>query len=491
MEDGILFSWIGQHDLDAAGKAEQGPVLATLKAGSFQQATLLYNYEREMVSPYLDWLRMQTETPVEAHHICLDSPVHSGQIYEAARRRLNALSAPERADLSILLSPGTPAMHAVWILLGKTAFPCRFFQSSREKGVEEIDIPFALSAEYLPAASALDGVQVARLAHIEASELAAFDDIITRNPAMTQLKARGHILAQHDVPVLITGETGTGKELFARAIHNASPRANKPFIALNCGAIPGELVDSVLFGHRKGAFTGANSNQPGVFEQADGGSLFLDEFGELAADVQVRLLRVLQDGSFTPVGGQQAQRVNVRLITATHKDLQAAVADGHFREDLFYRVAVGVLHLPPLRQRDGDLLLLAEHLLANIATRTDISPRMLSVAARNRLLRHPWPGNVRELYSTLMRASLWCAADTISATELEQALFTIPVQAAGILDHDIQAGIDLDALCDEVQRHYIRQAVEVTGGNKSEAAQKLGIKNYQTLNNRMKKLNMG
>src|SRR5690554_7031296 len=186
------------------------------------------------------------------------------------------------------------------------------------------------------------------------------------------------------VPVLVYGETGTGKELFARAIHNAGPRSDKPFVAVNCGAIPPELIDSTLFGHRKGAFTGATADRPGVFQQADGGTLFLDEFGELSADVQVRLLRVLQEGVFTPVGGVAEQRVDVRLIAATHRNLMVEVAEGRFREDLFYRVAVGVLHLPPLRQREGDLLLLSEALLDALGKQdTALSGKKISEEARS------------------------------------------------------------------------------------------------------------
>ena len=189
---------------------------------------------------------------------------------------------------------------------------------------------------------------------------AAFNSIITQNEQMRVLMAQAQILASKQVPLLIHGETGTGKELFARAIHNAGGRAAGPFIAVNCGAIPTDLVDSVLFGHRKGAFTGAVADRDGVFQQADGGTLFLDEFGELKADVQVRLLRVLQEGTFTPVGASRERRVNVRIIAATHRNLMQGVAEGRFREDLFYRIAQGVLHLPPLRERAGDLPLLPD-----------------------------------------------------------------------------------------------------------------------------------
>ena len=254
---------------------------------------------------------------------------------------------------------------------------------------------------------------------------AAFDSIVTQSERMLVLKAQAQILAAKQVPVLIYGETGTGKELFARAIHNAGPS----LCSALCG---GELwchragADRpTLFGHKKGAFTGAIADRPGVFQQAHGGTLFLDEFGELTPDVQVRLLRVLQEGTFTPVGSNQEFKVDVRLITATHRNLMQEVAHGRFREDpvLSHRCGCS-LHLPPLREREGDLLLLSEALLAGIASQdTSLGDKKISAEAKNLILQHPWRGNVRELQSTLLRAALWCQGDLITAHDIEQALF--------------------------------------------------------------------
>lgn len=483
----VLISWIGANDLKAIEGVEPGPIVSTLRAETFDSVELLYNYPKNQVQPYLGWLAEQIATPIHAHVAQLSSPVNFGEIYQQASQHLERIKA-SGDELFILLSPGTPAMQAVWILLGKTRYPSQFYQSSREQGVQQIDIPFELSAEYIPAASELDSSAFRHLAHIEAPINAAFDNIITRNPRMKTLKAQAQMLAQRDVPVLIFGETGTGKELFARAIHNASGRASKPFVPLNCGAIPTELVDSVLFGHKKGAFTGAIADKPGVFQQADGGTLFLDEFGELEPAVQVRLLRVLQEGSFTPVGGAQEQKVDVRLITATHRNLMEAVASGSFREDLFYRVAVGVLHLPPLREREGDLTLLSDALLISLGGQdTGLKDKKLSPDARNIILRHPWRGNVRELQSTLLRAALWCQGETITAEDIRQALFQMPEQESGVLNKDISQGIDIQKIIGDVAVGYIRQALEHTGHNKTRAAQLLGLKNYQTLNNWMEK----
>lgn len=486
----ILISWIGGNDLKALAGEEQGPICATLKAEPFQKVELLYNYPEDQVKPYLDWLAQQVDTPIHAHPAPLTSPVNFGEIYQQANQHLSRLKA-EGQNLAILLSPGTPAMQAVWILLGKTRFPCSYYQSSREAGVQQVDIPFEVAAEYIPTAGGLTSARLSQLAATDAPIDAAFDHIITRNPHMLTLKAQAQILAQREVPVLIYGETGTGKELFARAIHNASGRTDKPFVALNCGAIPPELVDSVLFGHKKGAFTGAAADKPGVFQQADGGTLFLDEFGELEPAVQVRLLRVLQEGTYVPVGGTKEQKVDIRLITATHRNLMEAVANGTFREDLFYRIAVGVLHLPPLRAREGDLSLLAETLLTSLGEQdAGLKHKKLSVEAKNIILKHPWRGNVRELQSSLLRAALWCQGDSIRADDIRQSLFQMPEKHTGLLDQDVSQGIDIQELCDDVMRHYIPLALDAAQGKKTKAAQLLGMNNYQTLENKMKKLNI-
>lgn len=489
-----LVSWIGANDLKIIEDAQhadspQGPVAATLAERSFDSVELLYNYPPERVEPYLKWLKDCCDTPIAATSVELTSPINFGEIYERVDAHLQELKST--TELSVLLSPGTPAMQAVWILLGKTRYPCSFIQSSREQGVQDVDIPFQLAAEYVPIARQLDAQRINNLADTHVPINAAFDNIITQNARMQTLKSQAQILAEREVPVLIYGETGTGKELFSRAIHNASKRAKKPFIALNCGAIPAELVDSVLFGHKKGAFTGANAAKPGVFEQADGGTLFLDEFGELEPQVQVRLLRVLQDGTFTPVGGTKEQKVNVRLITATHRNLMEKVAEGSFREDLFYRVAIGVLHLPPIREREGDLSLLAKQLLKALADEDDsLKNKKISPDALNIILSHPWRGNVRELQSTLLRAALWSHGDKILPEDMHQALFQMPEYGSGIasiMNRDVSQGIDLDELIGELTRHYIPLALDAARGKKADVVKLLGLKNHQTLDNRMKK----
>ena len=489
-----LVSWIGATDLNAASSNTEGktfgPIAATLQAAAFDSVELLYNYPQEQVQPYLDWLKLRVSIPLRARAVSLSSPVDYNDVYQAADQFLTDTSAGN-CNLSLLLSPGTPTMQAVWVLLGKTRYPCKFYQSSLEQGVQVVDIPFELSMEYLPAARLIGNNKISSLALGSAPINAAFDHIVTKNPGMLMLKQQAQILAGREVPVLIYGETGTGKELFSRAIHNASNRADKPFIPLNCGAIPSELVDSVLFGHKKGAFTGAMSDKPGVFEQADGGTLFLDEFGELEPAVQVRLLRVLQDGTFTPVGATKEQKVDVRLITATHRNLMEKVAEGSFREDLFYRIAVGVLHLPPIRERKGDLTLLANRLLSMLAEEDDsLKDKKISPDALNIIISHPWRGNVRELQSTLLRAALWCQGNEITAEDMRQALFHMPERGsdgAGVMNFDVSQGIDLKELCGDLARHYIPRALDAAQGKKSRAAELLGFKSYQVMTGLMEK----
>ena len=493
MSKTILISWIGANDLKACAaedaKQTPGPIAATLQAESFDSVELIYNYPEERVRPYLEWLQGRVTVPIKAAYAKLSSPVNFGEIYVEADKHL-ARQSSDKTQISILLSPGTPAMQAVWILLGKTKYPCSFYQSSLEQGVEKVDIPFELSAEYIPPL-ALTEKDFGRLSEAGVPVNAAFNDIITRNPLMQTLKSRAQVLSEHDVPVLIYGETGTGKELFARAIHNASKRSKGPFIPVNCGAIPPELVDSVLFGHKKGAFTGAATDKPGVFERADGGTLFLDEFGELEPNVQVRLLRVLQEGTYTPVGGTVEKQVDVRLVAATHRNLMELVAEGRFREDLFYRVAVGVLHLPPIRERQGDLTLLVDSLMQSFKVKGLVrDDKEISSSAKNLIFKHAWKGNVRELQSTLMRAVLWSSGEAITATDIQQALFEMPIAEDSLLARDISQGIDIKEIIGQISADYIRRAMDYTGHNKKRAAELLGFKNYQTLNNWMEKYNI-
>lgn len=487
----VLVSWIGSNDLSGQ-RSGTGSVMRILKSESFQSVHLLHNQDELEVLEFLDNLRSVVSTPITPHKAELESPTDYPVIYEVLVDLLESVVGEKSGiDLVINLSSGTSAMASVSVLVGKTIFPATFLQTSEAHGVSQVNIPFDIAADFIPDVSRALDKKLNDLVANDAPAMAAFHNIITQDPKMQELKQRGAILASREVPVLICGESGTGKELFARAIHNASERSGKPFIPLNCGAIPSELIDSTLFGHIKGAFSGAVSTRAGVFEQVHGGTLFLDEFGELPLDAQVRLLRVLQDGTFFPVGSEKEKQVDVRLVAATNQDLPKAVAEGRFREDLFYRVAVGVLNLPPLREREGDRWLLADTLMKQINDEASAQPgykhKKISAGAKNLILSHPWPGNVRELHATLLRASLWSGEAQISEQMLKESMIHISPEGDSIMDRDISQGIDIQRLLGEVEEHYIHKALLLSGGVKKDASRLLGYKNYQNLDARLKK----
>jgi two-component system, NtrC family, response regulator GlrR len=243
--------------------------------------------------------------------------------------------------------------------------------------------------------------------------------IIGENPVFLEQVERLPRFAQSEATVLISGESGTGKEVFARALHYLSPRNGAPFVPINCGALPEHLVESEIFGHKRGAFTGALADQAGLIQQAEAGTLFLDEVDALTRAAQVKLLRFLQDGEYRPVGAQEVVRGNIRVIAASNAHLARLVAEGSFREDLFYRLNVLELVLPPLRERRGDILLLANHILEGQAAKLGSASKKLSLDALNQLFAHSWPGNVRELENILTRAIVLCDGDTITRKELD------------------------------------------------------------------------
>jgi len=283
--------------------------------------------------------------------------------------------------------------------------------------------------------------------------------------------------AAYDIPVLLTGESGTGKELFARALHYNSPRADKPFVAENCGALPDQLLESELFGHRRGAFTGAVADHVGLFEQADGGTIFLDEIGDVSPAFQVKLLRVLQEGEVRPVGSQQRRRVDVRVVAATNRDLEQEITAGRFRADLYYRLAGVTLHLPPLRDRPGDIDPICERLLADAARGFGLRAGAVTNEAMELLLRYDWPGNVRELQNEIQR--MLVMSDGAGSLGPELVSDRILAQPNPSTD-DLSSGASSNAatLKDRVEAleiRLLRDSLRRHGGNKTRVADELGI----------------
>jgi len=491
----VLIAWVGVSDLkgpEKAGTGDLGPIAQALAARSFDQVVLLEFFDKadhqKLLPGYIAWLRERTPAEIVERRETLRGPTDFGGIYEAARRACQEVLAQHRdATLTFHLSPGSPPMAAVWMLLGKTIFPAQLIESSREQGVKTAEVPFDIAAEFLPDLLREPDERLRAQSTADSPPAPEFKTIIHRSRVMARLIQRARRVALRNVPVLIEGESGTGKELLAKAIHQASPRKGKPFIPVNCGAIPASLVESELFGVEKGAATGVDARE-GYFEAADGGTLFLDELGELPLPVQVKLLRVLQENEVTRVGARKPKRIDVRIVAATNRSVVDEVAAGRFREDLFYRLAVAVLKLPPLRERSGDVGLLVDELLKQVNQEAIGEPgyrdKKLSAGARSLLLTHPWPGNVRELLLTLKRAAIWSEGETITTEDVREALLAVPTaQRTDVLGRPLGEDLNLPDLLAEVARHYLERALDEAGGNKTKAAGLVGLPSYQTLTN--------
>jgi two-component system response regulator GlrR len=338
-------------------------------------------------------------------------------------------------------------------------------------------------------------------------------EIVTRSAVMEERLAQAHMVAGTDARVLITGESGTGKELLARAIHKASPRRNKPFVAINCSAMSEELLESELFGHERGSFTGAVRQHRGLFQSADGGTLLLDEIGDMPARLQVKLLRVLQENAIRPVGSTESIPVNVRVISATHRDLQQLMAAGQFREDLYYRLNVFPILVPPLRDRKDDIAALVSHFITRIAAEEGRKVRGIDGRALTMLQRYAWPGNVRQLENTVFRAIVLCESDTLTVQDFPQIAslvegYDVEIPAAPALAAPAAAtqaprapgaqvadgsALGISIVTDgghirkleDVEADMIRLALHRYRGQMSEVARKLGI-GRSTLYRKMK-----
>lgn len=302
-------------------------------------------------------------------------------------------------------------------------------------------------------------------------EVEGFDQVIGRSDAFREVMDLTVRVAPYPTTVLITGESGTGKEAVARAVHHASPRRAQPFVAVNCGAIPENLLESELFGHERGAFTGAERARDGLFTEAHGGTLFLDEVGELPLALQVKLLRALQERSIRPVGGSQEREIDVRILAATSRDLIQEVEEGRFREDLFYRINVVHLHLPPLRTRPEDITALAEHFLERHAPRLGIEAKPISGELATVLARYSWPGNVRELENVIERGLVLSGGELREEHLPPHVRTSTPQFSVPAEDDDLSVKRRLPAL----ERELIARALDRTGGNRTRAAELLDL----------------
>ena len=314
------------------------------------------------------------------------------------------------------------------------------------------------------------------------------DVLLGESPAMKTTRATIAKVARSQAPVYISGESGSGKELVARLIHAKGPRANEPFVPVNCGAIPSELMESEFFGHKKGSFTGATSDKDGLFKAADGGTLFFDEVADLPLHMQVKLLRAIQEKAIRPVGAPKEIPIDVRILSATHKDLEALVEEGEFRQDLFYRINVIEVDVPPLRERTEDIEQLTEQILAKLAIQTETGKPTISLEALRALKQYAFPGNVRELENILERALALCENEVIEAEDLR-----LPkdkkVEVAFETNIAVGDGISLEARLGNIEKEAIMQALEQTNHNKTAAAKLLGM-SFRSLRYRLKKLGL-
>ncbi|MGH8530739.1 MAG: sigma-54-dependent transcriptional regulator, partial [Nevskiales bacterium] len=337
------------------------------------------------------------------------------------------------------------------------------------------------------AALKLERAPSAALKNYDSSQL------VGRAPGIQKLRELAAKLARSQAPVYISGESGSGKEMVARLIHLGGPRADQPFVPVNCGAIPRELMESEFFGHAKGSFTGAVRDKPGLFQVAHGGTLFLDEVAELSAPMQVKLLRALQERSIRPVGSEQEQKIDVRILCATHKSLRELTARGEFRQDLYYRLNVIEINVPALRERAEDIPLLCEHILARFARQSGEAPRRLSEGALRALADYPFPGNVRELENILERAVTLAEQGVIQTQDLQLlSAVSAPAAAAGSATaarQQQQTETSFTSLLEDKQRELIQKALEQARYNKTRAAKLLGI-SFRALRYRLKKLGL-
>jgi transcriptional regulator with PAS, ATPase and Fis domain len=469
-----------------------------VKSRAYDEVCLISDWGAEQTDPYKTWIERAGNIPVQVYPKKLSGPTAFSEIYESVVKVVTDILERHGSDtkLTFHISPGTSQMAAVWIILSKTLFTnAELIESSIEQGVQTVVFPFEMSAEFIPDLLRPSDRRLELLSRGLPPECPEFSQIIYKSRIMQRVTAKAKHVAIRSVPVLIEGESGTGKELFARAIHGASNRKDKPFITVNCGAIPSDLLESQLFGHVKGAFTGADKNQKGYFEEADGGTLFLDEIGELPLLSQVKLLRTLQEKEVVRVGTAKPIKIDVRIIAATNRSLIDEIQEGRFRADLFYRLAVAILKIPPLRERSGDLSFLVDHFMTQVNEESRNDPgykdKKISPDAKNLILQHSWPGNVRELLNTIQRAAIWSFDVIITREDIEEAL--IPLGSANpsdILNRPLGGEFKIEDVMEVVAKHYIEKALKEADGKKGKAAELIGLSSYQTLGNWMKKYNI-
>jgi len=473
----ILLTFNGAQDPISPKSGRPGPILTLMGYFSFDEIHLFCNDElTPQALKTKEEISSRHGTLVHIHRLNLPDPTDYEAILDGVRSHLPAILADDKdGDYFIFVSPGTPQIHTCWFLLAAAGeVPA---QVLHVKDPDRVKPGHGVVTEVNPRAKAFPilGHPLAPAEVPTPVDLRALIErlgIVGRHPAVEELLKKAALAARGDSPVLIVGETGTGKELLARFIHEASPRRELEFHAINCGAFTTELLASELFGHVKGAFTGALGMRTGWFERAGGGTLFLDEVSDMPMEMQVKLLRVLQEGVISPVGSTEVRKVDVRVVAASNRDPVDLMRKGRLREDLFYRLGTHVFRIPPLRERRSDIGPLAEHILKNYHEKYGRGLKRLTPRALRELQRRPWPGNIRELRNVIQASYDLCLKGEIDAGDLRDSV-PLPFGNEGLPEpHE---GFSLDAFLEETRRRLYDRALEIAGGNQTRAAALLGV----------------
>lgn len=482
----ILLTFTGFHDPFSQslieGQEEEGPILTLVREKKYDQVILFST--PKTVENTIQTAQCLTERfsgiKVNVRELLLEDPTDYFVILQGLRHHYSEIAQENpHSHYFIAVASGTPQMHACWLLLvASREIPAtllnvrpRRFATYERPLISEVDIQSSAFPSITPRKEIIT--------RLDEEVKTAFADVIVKEGLIGRHRTffsaidTAVSLAPSDVPVLILGESGTGKELLARLIHRLSDRNDKPFIPVNCAAVPKQLAESFLFGHKKGAFTGALRDQIGKFDAADGGTLFLDELTELDYEIQAKMLRVLQDGFVEPLGSCKGHTVSVRIITATNKDVGTAISEGKFRDDLYYRLNVGEVGLPSLQERRSDIPLLSLHFLQEINQRLK-NPKSFSPEALAFLQGQDWPGNIRELRNTIQRAVLISRGSIISSEDLKPSSKGIRGNILDLLPEPYP-GFTVDKMLSDIRKHYFNSALEKAKGNQSEAARLLGV----------------
>lgn len=482
-----LLTFTGFHDPYSpgliAGSEQPGPILALLTARHFDRVVLFSTPGTiaQTTSTAEAIGRMRGVPTVETADLQLVDPTDHVEILRGLRECIRRIV--EKEDTSeeryfISVSSGTPQMHACWFLLAASGeIPARILQvrpprfvTDERPLVTEID---PRTAGFPDVRRRAGTIRTERQQVCSVEEAVAVVRIVGTHQRVREAIERAAALADSTLPILISGETGTGKELFAHLIHHLSGRPIDRFVALNCAAIPKDLVESTLFGHKKGAFTGAITDRIGIFDRAHGGTLFLDEIGEMPLESQPRLLRVLDDGMVEPVGAAKGHKVDVRVVGATNRDLRKEVRQGNFREDLFYRLNDAPIRLPPLRERKSDIPVIALQIL-DLANERTRHPKQITQAALLHLQHHRWPGNVRDLAGVINRSVVLAREDILDVDDLRMEEGAGNEDLLGALP-DPHDGFSVESYLESARKQLFLRAIDLSNGNQTAAARLLGV----------------